>query len=379
MKQSLGKQSVLDLGEVLSGALSPATGSRLRSDGVSLAGIAAAALRNQVRGAVWLELCRHGICMPLPEVLRARLPEGHSALVLEDGWRHESERTRNLTGQASDIIAALNDAGITPMLLKGMALVLGGTMPEPGRRWMVDIDFMVRPEELDIAMATLDRLGYCHRAERGAPHHAPSVTRAPGEAEIEVHFAMVVPALQPALPAEAAWAEARLHDEGGLRFYCPSPEDALMHAALHGQESKCVRQLARIPFRALADFAALRERHAQTVDWPALRRRAAAAGCAASFDTHLYQACLLFRQDWPLPRRAKLAVRLHWRLCLIAAAHPRSVGQALFTWLEIRQLASTAAKGRGPVGGAVACLALAVRLAFKYRGRLAARLMGKRK
>lgn len=379
MTQPYNAQNLLDLGEVLSGTLSSATGGRLRSDGTSLAGLAAAAVAHRTRGAVWLELCRHGLCTPLPEMLRAHLSEGHPALVLEDGWRYERARTDNLIHEATAVIAALNDVGIIPMLLKGMALVLGGVLPEPGRRWMVDVDIMVRPEQLEPALAALKRAGYRHTSEGGAPHHAPPLVREDGGFEIEVHFAMVVPPLQPALPSAAVWAGARLHERDGLRFYCPSPEDTLLHVALHGQESRYERQLAWTPFRTLADFVALWRIAGQAVDWPALRKRAAAAGLAASFDIHLYQCCRLFGQKWPLPRRPGWFVRLHWRLSLASADHPGSVGQALASWLEVRQLASATIGGRGPIGGMAAGLALAGRMIFKYRWRVAGRLMGKRK
>lgn len=377
--QGYNAQALLDLGEVLSGALSPATCGRLRSNGTALAGLATAALHHRICGATWLELCRHGICMPLPEMLRARLPEGHPVLVLENGWRIESERARNLVLQATHVIATLNAAGIVPMLLKGMALLLGGALPEEGRRWMVDVDIMVRPEELDVAMAALGRAGYHQSPVGSAPHHAPPLVREEGGFEVEVHFAMVVPPLQPALPTAAVWADAQLHERDGLRFCCPSPQDNLLHVALHGQESRYERQLACVPFRALADFVGLWRSVGPGVDWPALRKRAAAAGLCTSFDIHLYQSCRLFGQKWPLPRLPGLLVRLHWRLCLAAADHPGSVAQALASWLELRQLASATIKGRGTAGGVAAGLALAGRMIFKYRWRLIGRLMGNRK
>lgn len=377
--QGYDAQAVLDLGEVLSGALSSATCGRLRGDGTALAGLATAALHHRICGATWLELCRHGICMPLPEMLRARLSEGHPVLVLENGWRIESERARNLVLQATDVITVLNGAGIVPMLLKGMALLLGGALPEEGRRWMVDVDIMVRPEELEAAMAALGRAGYHQSPVGGAPHHAPPLVREEGGFEVEVHFAMVVPQLQPALPTASVWANAQSHERNGLRFYCPSPEDILLHVALHGQESRHERQLACVPFRALADFVGLCRSAGPGVDWQTLRQRAAAAGLATSFDIHLYQANRLFGQDWPLPRRPGSLVRLHWRLCLAAADHPGTVGRALASWLEVRQLASATVGGRGLIGGVTASLALVGRMIFKYRWRVIGRLMGKRK
>ena len=366
-------RALLDLGEALGPTLSADTSRRLRDDPTALAEIVALAARHQLRGNLWLALCRHGLCAPLPDQLRRHLPPGHPATVLEDGWTHESRHGAELLVRSRAMIAALNAAGIEPMLLKGMALVMGGILPEPGQRWMVDIDLLVHPEQLAAAIAVMESLGYRPRPGSTAPHHAPAMA-----GEVEIHFDMVVPALQAALPTDRAWRIATAVAADGLRYWLPSPEDAIVHVALHGQHSNHVQPLARLPLRPLSDLAHLRRRHDRHLDWPALRRRAAAAGHRFAFDTHLYQCCRVFRQDWPLTTPPPWPVRLHWRLCLLAAAHPHTLGRLLFARLEIASAFAPAA-GRPALARLSAHAALALRLLGKYKWRIGHRLMGRRR
>lgn len=371
------RQGLLDLGDVLSGSPRPETLHRLRQEKNALTHLTAAALRHQCRGAAWQALCAAGVCAPLPAPLRARLPAGHPAVTLEDGWMYETHHAGVLTAQTREIIASLNHAGLVPMLLKGMALTYGWQIIDPGQRWMVDIDLMVRPEDLATAIAVLDGLGYCHKAPLGAPHHVPAVSRSAGEGEVELHFAPVIPSLQAALPTETLWNNAIRCTRDGLFFYIPALADALLHTALHAQETGHVRALARIPVRALIDFSRLWQTADAPVDWITLRQRAAAAGVVQGFDIHLYQTCMLLNRPWPIPRAPSLRARLHWALCLAAYARPDSVGRLLQTRYEIWQVLREVAPGRPlPVrlsAGLIRCL----QILCKYRWRLWNRLLGK--
>lgn len=370
-------RTLADLGEILGPELSAKTRHRLRFDPTALAVIAELSARHQIRGKVWLALCRHGLCTPLPQIVRDRLPPGHPARVLEEGWRHESNHQQHLTARTGILVRALNAVGIEPMLLKGMALVMGGVLPQPGQRWMVDIDILVPPDQVSAAVATLASLGYRARSRHAAPHHVAAMAMAGSAGEVEVHFDMVPPALQGALPTDAVWERAIRVEEDGLRYALPAPGDAVLHIALHGQHGNHVEPLARIALRHLADLAQMRVRHDPHLDWPALRHRARLAGRSFAFDNHLYQCCRIFRQPWPFPAPVPVAVRLHWRLCLMAATHPRSIGRVLLLRLELASLFGPLAQGRDPLARMLARMALTARLLCKYKWKIVPRLMGK--
>jgi hypothetical protein len=72
-------------------------------------------------------------------------------------WQHELTR----------IVRGLSQDGISPVLLKGAAL-LHTVFPDPGLRQLRDLDLLVHPTELAAAERQLDQLGYAP-AEKGWP------------------------------------------------------------------------------------------------------------------------------------------------------------------------------------------------------------------
>jgi len=371
-------EPAFDLCAVLGERPQPAVLRRLRLGGAALRRVVELAIANQMRGALWLALCRHGVLAPLPDAVRARLPENHAVRVLEEGWRCDRGRAGLMEAAALGLAEALGAQGIEAMFLKGMALVLGGQAGEAGTRWMVDIDLLVQAPCVDRAVETLRALGYQGGGPGHAPHHLEPMALPGGLWAAEIHFAPVEPVLAPALPADSMWRDSVPCMADGVGFRVPGPEDALLHNALHAQESEFVYALCQIPFRRLADFARIAAAAGDGVDWEALRARAARAARAAAFEAHLYQAHRLFGLPWMLKRPPSPRVRLHWALCLAVLAWPWPVARLLLTRVELRRIFGNAAIGRSRVGALSAGLRLAFRLAMKYRWRLLARLAGPR-
>jgi len=62
--------------------------------------------------------------------------------------------------QLGELVQALNAAGVTPMLLKGGAMLLTGLYPDPAMRMVGDLDVMVPPAALTTSLAVTRQLGY---------------------------------------------------------------------------------------------------------------------------------------------------------------------------------------------------------------------------
>lgn len=347
---------------------------RLRRGDDSFSRVVALAVRHQLRGVLWRSLARHGLVMPLPPALRSSLPADHAALVLEEGRRFESEQAERTLAQCRQAIALLNEAGIEPMPLKGAALQMSGPLPETALRWMCDIDLLVPPGRMEAANAALLAQGY-RPAGPAAAHHAAPLVPAEGGAEVELHADMVTPALQPALPTDRVWQAAQPQHRDGLRYFLPGEEDALLHVILHAQEGENSYGLARIPLRRFVDYLFLVERQRGSIDWERLAARAAEARKRRLLEAHLLQAERLFGLPWPLRSAPGLAARLHWRLCLRAAAYPESTGALLVGLLELRQVFARAGGGLSGLRLLAAWFGLAWSLVRKYRGRMWGRLL----
>lgn len=122
----------------------------LRRGGVDWAGLIEAAIRHGVSPIVAEHVSRSAALDPLPEDV------GRCLQRIREGNERRSAIMLRETGR---IVAALEDAGIRSMVLKGAALA-ASAYPSPGLRNFADLDILVAPENLRPAEQVMDRLGY---------------------------------------------------------------------------------------------------------------------------------------------------------------------------------------------------------------------------
>lgn len=363
-----------DLGGILREPLSPLSAKRIGRGGEGLRQVVALAARFQMRGALRLALRQCGLMPPLPEALRARLPPDHALSVLENGWIAERDRSVEVIGLTRDVIQTLNAAGIVPMLIKGMAMVFGGINSESGRRWMVDVDMAVPADRVRESIAALSAVGFYESGTcTGGPHHVAPMVRPQGGGEVELHFDIVIPELQPALPTKDIWDRAVLHHQDGMDYALPCAQDSILLNALHAQDGQDTYRRAMIPFRHLADFARLVAAYGPQVDWQDLADRAGRANRSREFALYLYQADRLFGVAWPLPRPPALSTRMRWWLCVAVCCFPWPFKDGLAIWQEIKRLYTKAGAGLGPFARLAAWTRLTGILIFKCLKRLLGR------
>ena len=145
---------------------------------------------------------------------------------------------RYLFPQVGAVCAALLDAGITPTLLKGAALVAAGIVPA-GERPMADIDVLVPRARFAAAQAALERAGYHARVD--ARTRQRSVTHSYGDAplhhrehplSLDLHWHLQGPHHRhPFDPEALQTCELRL--PGGSRVQRLTDPDLLAHLCLH--------------------------------------------------------------------------------------------------------------------------------------------------
>ena len=188
-----------------------------------------------------------------------------------------TRRNMQIMVQSISMIRALNDAGITPLLLKGTAQLLTVNRQRPGFRKQADIDFTVPAASLlgageallaqgydfyrdgEILAGPAHALGDTATALRtdAAHHHLPPLAKDGQAACVELHRHFLPKRFQHRVALAGLFDTAVEHRIEGAAFLVPSTEYQLIHMVL----GKLVHDgyLARrmFPIREAADYIAL--------------------------------------------------------------------------------------------------------------------------
>lgn len=104
------------------------------------------------------------------------------------------ERNLQIIQQALEINTLLKTKNIDPIFLKGTGFLLQDFYENVAERMVGDIDFIVSPEEYDLAIEILKKSGYSHKNHRlenvKLGKHYPRLVHENYIAAVEVHFRM---------------------------------------------------------------------------------------------------------------------------------------------------------------------------------------------
>lgn len=165
-----------------------------------------------------------------------------------------AQRTADLRGQLMMVAEALDREGIAWYPLKGAALLLSGSWPQPETRTMTDLDLLIGdPGELIQAQEILYDLGY-RRVEPDQLHHERrhqlTAMVLPGRlGSIELHRDLVPQRYSHLLPLEKVLERA---EDGRL-----NPLDLALHIIVHARVVDQELRRARLGLRAVLDIGHL--------------------------------------------------------------------------------------------------------------------------
>jgi len=136
-------------------------------------------------------------------------------------------------------VGSLNDAGITPMLLKGAATLAEDLYPDPGIRVVGDLDLLVRERDAEAADAALERAGFRLEAplpnfDRD-PHHLPPRVHTVLRVSLDLHTRPVVSAIRTLLDASQVLDNGRPRTWRGRALLLPDPAHWMIHTIAHSQ------------------------------------------------------------------------------------------------------------------------------------------------
>jgi Uncharacterised nucleotidyltransferase len=287
-----------------------------------------------ILGAIWSQL---GRVVHLPA-------EAHDAavrrLAIDEIWQ------AHLMRGLEEAVRPMVSAGIAVSALKGP--LLGARLyPPPMLRHCLDLDLLVRPDDLERATRALTAVGYSAETGVSADYlrqhgHHLAFTRQ-GAAPVELHFRAYA-GFGVVLPAGALLDRARSVEWGGTSVLIPSPEDEFVYLAVHAAGHSFVRLMWLYDLKLFV-------RLNPSLDWDLIGRLAASLSVAnaVAFTIRLLQTWLDVPVG-PLPRALRYHGSRMWvadrLLHEVSRPRPRSIrdnlGGLLFTSLLCDRLTSGA-------------------------------------
>jgi hypothetical protein len=183
------------------------------------------ALEQDVAPMLYFHLKQNGDEKQIPERILQRL---------QQAYHQNAARNLHLYHELHAILERLAGTGLPVIVLKG-AFLASSVYTNPALRSMADIDILMHPEDIPMAVDKLKDLGY-HPAvppwANAMDYHL--VLEAPGSfALLEIHWGLVIPNQHYNLPVETIWKNALSTEIAGIQVLALAPEELLLHLCEH--------------------------------------------------------------------------------------------------------------------------------------------------
>jgi len=224
------------------------------------------------------------------------------------------ERNNLILNEVRLAARLLNEVGIEPVLLKGVAYLTLGVYPNPATRYMGDVDLLVSESQVQTAVDILTRNGFeTDTSDQFANfrHHLPPVRR-PGSVFIEIHHSLCLGKCGSLLPPREMIAQSVRCDLDGIRVRVPCPEDLFTHLVMHSQMEHPYNERIWPPLRAMYDLLLVLHRFRDVIDWASIERRFRAARRFGVLVLHLSQVSEALGIAAPLQLHMNGLTRLRW-------------------------------------------------------------------
>ena len=224
------------------------------------------------------------------------------AQALHDNYLVAAVDGRASLDAAASALARLAEAGIEVVVLKGLHLV-AAVYESPALRRMLDIDLLVRPEQLEAARAALLAAGYASEdVDDPTLHHAARLVK-PRTPPVELHHALSPDRSPFRIVLERLRARAVPITVGAQPALGLCAEDLLLHLCLHlAYNHRCL-----VPLRNVYDVAGVIEWAGTALRWELLEETARASGTRRAVFCGLGLARDLFAAEVPAALLERLA------------------------------------------------------------------------
>ncbi len=210
-------------------------------------------------------------------------------------------RNQEITKQLLALLPDFNAAGIEPVLLKGIASLIGALYETPGIRVLGDIDVLIPEGKLAVATQIMLDHGYSytpvmHKDIVKEHRHLPAFIHEDQPVAIEIHRYPVAGKYNGWVNYESAWKEStRVLLKTGT-VVLPTPEFRLLHNFCHCQLGDRGYVKAYINARQMLEGVTLRNRYEKEFNWLLIQKRVANNNSLAAWGGYLLSAEKYFSQ-----------------------------------------------------------------------------------
>ena len=279
----------------------------------------------------YARIAAHGLLPLVPGDLAAYLKQLHAA---------NRDRNRMLQDELGMVLGLFQAHGIPVVLLKGAAVFADGLYADPGDRLMSDMDLLVPEARIREAERLLMMEGYVDDPTNVSPDdtwpgksrhsHIPGLLHLGKKIAIELHYNVAYGLAGRVLTARAVRSAVVCGTFRGHPAAWLCPDDRLLHNALHATLPHREFARARVRLSDLAEFAALVERYAASIDqgrfWAIIRRH----GLSRPLGSYAFLAKRLMQT----PLKPSAARPAAWHQARLLGASPPAAADGF--WADAR-------------------------------------------
>ena len=271
-----------------------------------------------VTPALWSALVKGGLQEDLDDDVRSYLSELHSL---------NCQRNADIRRQVEEIVRSFNRVSVEPILLKGAAFLITGVIKDPAARMMIDIDVMIRIEDLEKVLETLSSLRYRDEVQKRSLfdlcQHLQPMFRNGEPAAIEVHTTLFHKLTDPEVVMDVeAWSDSVPVHMNGLSFRVLSPTHSIIYNVVHSEVHHENFVLGTISLRDLLDLAILSRFHSASIDWSSIEASMSKHDLRRVLRSYLHLGLKLFGSSVPPDFRPSAGSAFHYYWCLSVLSWP---------------------------------------------------------
>jgi hypothetical protein len=243
-------------------------------------------------------------------------------LYVREMFERNVARNDRLAAQLTETVVAINDRGVTPVLLKGAAMFATAARPHWGSRLMSDLDIMVLPDQIDATLDALFALGYSvyHLTPPDAGKWYMELKRPCDVGMVDLHRALPGPAFFYRSSGDVKQHCKMMHIGRG-RAYIPSATYQALILTIHDQFQDSDYWIGNIDVRHLIELRDL-VISPEGIDWEALAALTPSKLARNALETQLVALFSLLGVDVPTCMRSRFVPRLQHRRRLAQASLP---------------------------------------------------------
>jgi hypothetical protein len=243
-------------------------------------------------------------------------------LYVREIFERNLARNDRLAAQLTETVAAINDRGVTPVLLKGAAMLATAARPDRGSRLMSDLDIMVLPDQIEATLDGLFALGY-------SVHHLTPPDAEKWYVELKRPSDVGMLDLHRQLPGHAFFyrpsGDVRQHCKlvqiGRGSAYIPSATYQALILTIHDQFQDSDYWIGNIDMRHLIELRNLAI-SPEGIDWETFAALTPGKLARNALETQLVALFCLLGVDVPSRMRSRFVPRMQHRRRLAQARLP---------------------------------------------------------